>query len=374
MSKYKKILVTGGAGFIGSHLVDELIKKGYQVRVLDNLLKQIHPKGRLPKYFNKKAQFMKGDVTKRKDWLKALKDIDAVFHFASAVGVGQSMYEIEHYVKVNSLGTAIFLDILANTKHSMKKIIVAASISSYGEGSYRCETCGIVRPPLRSAQQLAQSDWELHCPVCNKYPKPIPTAEDAKQNSNSIYAISKKNQEEMLINIGMAYGIPAVAMRYFNVFGTRQSLSNPYNGVVAIFMSRIKNDKAPVINEDGGQTRDFVHIKDVTAANIAALESDHANYQIFNVGTGRPVTIKEVAEILIRLYRSRVTPEITRKVRKLDVRHCFADTTKLKTLLGWEPAVSFEDGLSEIIEWSRGERAHDRVDLAMAELEKRGLR
>lgn len=369
-----KVLVTGGAGFIGSHLVDGLIERGYIVRVIDNLFKQIHPTGRLPKYFNKKAEFMKGDVTKRADWLKALKGMDAIYHLASAVGVGQSMYEIEHYVKVNSLGTALFLDILANTKHTVKKIIVAASMSSYGEGSYQCETCGVVRPPLRPQQQLAQSDWEVHCPFCNKYPKPIPTSEDAKQNSNSIYAISKKNQEEMVINIGLAYEIPAVAMRYFNVFGTRQSLSNPYNGVVAIFMSRIKNNKAPVINEDGGQTRDFVHIKDVTAANIAALESDHANYQIFNVGAGRPITIKEVSEILRRLYRSHVIPEISRKVRKLDVRHCFADTTKLKTLLGWEPSVSFEDGLSGIIEWSRGERALDKVDHAMAELEKKGLR
>lgn len=374
MNKYKKILITGGAGFIGSHLADGLIEHGYQVRVMDNLFAQIHPTGKLPKYFNKKAQFMKGDVTKRADWLKALKSVDAVYHLASAVGVGQSMYEVEHYVKVNSLGTALLLDILANKKHTIKKVIVATSMSSYGEGSYKCETCGVVRPPLRTQAQLQRGDWEVHCPNCNRYPKPMPTSEDAKQNSNSIYAISKKNQEEMVLNIGLAYDIPAVAMRYFNVYGTRQSLSNPYNGVVAIIMSRIKNGKPPIINEDGGQTRDFVHIKDVTAANIAALENDNANYQIFNVGASHPYTIREVANILINLYQSNVTPEITGKVRKLDVRHCFADTTKLKSLLGWEPVVSFKDGLKEIIEWSRDEQADDLVDKAMAELEKRGLR
>ena len=372
--KYKKILVTGGAGFIGSHLIDGLINRGYRVRVLDNLFAQIHPGGRLPNYFNKKAEFIKGDVTKREDWTKALKGIDAVFHFASAVGVGQSMYEIEHYVKVNSLGTAIFLDILANSKHSIKKMIVAASMSSYGEGSYRCKSCGIIRPQLRPQSQLLRGDWEVHCPACNKYPKPIPTDEGAKQNSNSIYAIGKKNQEEMIINIGQAYDIPAVAMRYFNVYGTRQSLSNPYNGVVAIFMSRIINGKPPIINEDGNQTRDFVNIADVTSANIDALERDEADYRIFNVGCGQPITIRQVADILIQLYKSKVIPEITGKVRKLDVRHCFADTTKLRTLLGWKPKVSFEDGLKEIINWSRDQKAVDLVEHAMAQLEKRGLR
>jgi len=374
MNKFKNILVTGGAGFIGSHLVDGLIDRGYRVRVIDNLFKQIHLTGKLPKYFNKKAEFVKGDVTRRTDWIKALKGVDVVYHLAAAVGVGQSMYEVEHYVKVNSLGTALFLDILANNKHSIKKMIVAASMSSYGEGSYLCETCGVVRPPLRSQAQLVRGDWEVHCPICNKYPKPVPTSEDAKQNSNSIYAIGKKEQEEMVLTVGLAYEIPSVSMRYFNVYGPRQSLSNPYNGVAAIFMSRIKNGKPPIINEDGGQTRDFIHVRDVTLANIQALENDNANYQVFNVGSGNPVTILDVANILINLYQSQVKPEITGKVRKLDVRHCFADTTKLRTLLGWEPTVEFKDGLREIIDWSRNESANDLVDHAMEELAKRGLR
>lgn len=374
MNKYKKILVTGGAGFIGSHLVDGLIEQGYAVRVLDNLFKQIHPQGTLPAYFNKKAQFQRGDVTSRSDWGKALDGVDAVFHLASAVGVGQSMYEIEHYVKVNSLGTALFLDILANKKHSVKKIIVAASMSSYGEGTYRCDKCGDVRPPLRGEEQLAKKDFNVYCPNCSRLVSPVPTREDAKQNCNSIYAINKKNQEEMILNIGKAYGIPAVALRYFNVYGTRQSLSNPYNGVVAIFMSRIKNNKPPVINEDGLQTRDFIHIKDVTAANIFALEKKGADYQVFNVGSGRPTTIKEIAILLAKIYKSKVKPDITSKTRKLDVRHCFADVSKIEKLIGWKPKVNLEDGLTGVAKWAQQAESVDRLDFAMKELAKRGLR
>lgn len=373
MKKYKKILVTGGAGFIGSHLVDRLIEKGYKVTVLDNLYKQIHPTGKLPSYFNKKAEFIKGDVTKKTDWLKAIRGVDAVYHFAAAVGVGQSMYEIEHYVRVNSLGTALFLDILANKKHSVKKMIVAASMSSYGEGTYKCHKCGLIKPPLRNMENLKKHDFNVYCPVCGRVVSPVATNAEVKQNCNSIYAIGKKNQEEMVLNIGQAYNIPAVALRYFNVYGSRQSLSNPYNGVVAIFMSRIKNGKPPIINEDGLQTRDFIHIKDVTSANITVLENNKADYQVFNVGSGKPVTILKVAEILIRLYKSSIKPKITRKVRKLDVRHCYADTAKISSL-GWKPKVSFRDGLKEVIEWSRDEKAVDKLDFAMRELEKRGLR
>ncbi len=374
MSKYKKILVTGGAGFIGSHLVDGLLKYGYQVRVLDNLCRQIHPTGKLPDYFNKKAQFIKGDVTKKSDWLNALKEVDAVYHFAAAVGVGQSMYQIAHYVKVNSFGTALLLDILANRKHTVKKLIIAASMSSYGEGTYKCSACGLVRPALRDERKLEKGDFEVYCPNCGKIVTPVPTNEQAKQNSNSIYAIGKKEQEEMVLTFGKAYGIPSVALRYFNVYGPRQSLSNPYNGVAAIFLSRVKNGKPPIINEDGLQTRDFVHVLDVANANIAALEKESGNYEVFNVGSGKPISIKEVAQVIIDLNQSHLQPEITGRVRKLDVRHCFADIGKIKKLLGWQPKVGFSTGMKELIKWGKSEKAVDKTDFALKELAKRSLR
>ena len=344
------------------------------MRILDNLCRQIHPTGKLPSYLNKKAEFIKGDVTKRADWQKAMKGMDAVFHLASAVGVGQSMYEVAHYVKVNSLGTAIFLDILANKKHTIKKIIVAASMSSYGEGSYKCTSCGIVRPPLRDENKLKKGDFQVYCPNCEKIVTPVPTSEDAKQNSNSIYAIGKKNQEEMVLTFGRAYSIPSVAMRYFNVYGPRQSLSNPYNGVAAIFISRIKNGKPPVINEDGLQTRDFVHVDDLTAANVLALERKEADYQVFNVGTGKPVPIKDVSDLLIKLFKSPLKSDITYKIRKLDVRHCYADISRLTKLLGWKPQIRLDEGLRELIVWSEHENAIDKLDFSLKQLEKRGLR
>ncbi len=375
MKTLQKILVTGGAGFIGSHLVDALLKKRYFVRVLDNLFPQIHPSKKLPSYFNKQAQFIKGDVTQKKDWQKALTDIDAVFHLAAAVGVGQSMYEIEHYVKVNSFGTAVLLDILANnTKHKVKKIVVAASMSSYGEGAYFCSKCGVVQPPLRSEKLLRKKDFNVYCPKCRSKINPIATKEETRQNSNSIYAITKKNQEEMVLNFGQTYHIPVTALRYFNVYGARQSLSNPYNGVVAIFLSRIKNNKSPIINEDGLQTRDFIHIKDVTRANIAALENKKADYQVYNVGSGKPITIKKVAETLIKICRKKINPDISYKFRKLDVRHCFADISKINKDLNWYPQVDFEKGIKDVIAWSEKEKSIDKLDFALKQLEKRGLR
>ena len=373
-NRYKHILITGGAGFIGSHLLDALIDGGYKVRVLDNLDRQIHPERKLPEYFNPKAEFQLGDVTRKESWLRALAGIDAVYHFASAVGVGQSMYEIEKYVKVNCLGTALLLDILANTEHSIKKIIVAASMSSYGEGSYRCKKCGVVRPGLRPQTQLVNKDWQNYCPNCNSKLSPIATNEEAKQQSNSVYAITKKNQEEMVLTIGKAYQIPSVALRFFNVYGPRQSLSNPYNGVAAIFLSRIKNNKPPVINEDGLMTRDFIHIKDVVSACFASLNKSGGDYQSFNVGTGVPVTILEVAKILAKLINSQVLPEVSGKARKLDVRHCYADLTKIKKLLNWTPEINLASGFKDLIEWGRRQKAVDKVDYALSQLAKRGLR
>lgn len=371
--KSPKVLVTGGAGFIGSFLVDELVKQGYRVTIFDNLEPQVHPNGLIPNYLNRDAEFVKGDVRDYEALKKVILDSEIIFHMAAAVGVGQSQYEIKRYVDVNVGGTANLLDVLANNKHSVNKLIVAASMSSYGEGKYRCNTCGLVRPLLRPEKQMLAQDWELRCPECSKEVAPIPTDEEATQNCNSIYGITKKVQEDMVLNIGKAYNIPSVALRFFNVYGPRQSLSNPYTGVLAIFMSRIKNGHKPVIYEDGLQSRDFISIHDIVKACIVAMKSETANYQVFNVGTGKPLTIKEVALKLAEFYGSTIEPEITNRFRKGDVRHCYADITRINKSLGFTPGITFETGICELIEWSKSAESVDKFDKAAEELAQKGL-
>lgn len=366
------ILVTGGAGFIGSFLVDELVKRGHFVRILDNLEPQVH-QGKIPGYLNKQAEFIKGDVRDENVVKKTIQDIDIIFHQAALVGVGQSMYDIKRYVDINTVGTANLLNVLVNGEHSVKKILVASSMSTYGEGGYVCEECGDISPKLRREEQMAKGDWELYCQDCGKRVKPIPTKETKLQDTTSIYAITKKSQEEMFLRIGRTYGIPAVALRYFNVYGPRQSLSNPYTGVCAIFISRVKNNNAPVIYEDGMQTRDFVSVHDVVQANILAMENKSANYEVYNIGSGDKITIKQVAETIIKLSGKRIKSEITSKFRKGDVRHCFSDITKIKNDLDFESKVSFLDGMKELIKWSEGEEAEDKFDKAIKELEDKGL-
>jgi len=366
------ILVTGGAGFIGSFLVDELVKKGHFVKILDNLEPQVHM-GKIPSYLNKEAEFIKEDVNNYDVLKKLIKDTDIVLHQASIVGVGQSMYEIQKYFHSNSMGTATLLNALVNEEHNVKKLVVASSMSIYGEGSYKCEKCGIVEPKLRSEEQMSKKEWELKCPDCDSILIPTPTKENKKQDTNSIYALTKKNQEEMCLMVGKAFGIPTVALRYFNVYGLRQSLSNPYTGVAAIFMSRIKNNNQPIIYEDGLQTRDFNSVHDIVDANILAMEKSSADYEIFNVGTGNPVSIKQVVETLVRLYGKDIKPVVTNQFRKGDVRHCFADITKIKNKLRFKPKVSFEEGMKELVDWSKNQEAVDNFDQATDNLKKRGL-
>lgn len=370
-----KILVTGGAGFIGSYITDILIDAGHEVTILDNLDPQVHENGKIPDYLNKKAVFVKGDVLDYDLFKELILKSEAVFHEASAVGVGQSQYEIKHYTDVNVSGTANMLDIIVNNKHKIRKIIVAASMSSYGEGNYMCKKHGVVRPGLRSEEQLKNSDWDLYCPKegCHNRLTPVPTDEKAERQSNSIYAITKATQEDLVLNIGKTYGIPAIALRYFNVYGPRQSLSNPYTGVAAIFMSRIKSGNPPIIYEDGLQARDFISINDVARANLLALESDAANFLGINIGTGLPVSILEVAKTIANLYGSKAEPEIRRKFRKGDVRNCYADITLAKKVLNWHPLVSFEDGMNELIEASRNIESTDNYSKAEQELKDKGI-
>lgn len=369
----KRVLVTGGAGFIGSFLTDEFVRRGYGVRIFDNLDPQVHPRGKAPDYLNRDAEFVAGDMKDIEALHKALKGIEIVCHLAGAVGVGQSQYEIAHYVAANTQGTANLLDILVNRRNKVEKLLVAASMSSYGEGAYRCEKHGNVRPPLRTEKQVIGGDWELRCPKCAKYVKPAPTGEDEEQNQNSIYALTKKTQEDMCLMIGRIYRIPTVALRFFNVYGPRQSLSNPYTGVAAIFMSRIKSGNRPVIYEDGAQTRDFISIHDVVAANMLAVERPEADYKVFNVGCGAPLRISEVARVIAKVFGSDIEPEITNKFRKGDVRHCYADITRIQKTLGFTPKVSFEEGMIELADWAHGAKSVDRFDRARRELEKKGI-
>jgi dTDP-L-rhamnose 4-epimerase len=367
-----KILVTGGAGFIGSHLVDALVDRGHEVTIYDNLDPQVHPGGR-PAHLNERAAFIQGDVRDESALQEVVQKAEIIFHKASAVGVGQSQYQIAQYVTANTGGTATLLDILVNTKHNVRKLIVAASMSSYGEGLYDCPKCGACRPSLRTEAQMAAGDWAPKCPICGISVSPIPTPEEAVLNCNSIYAITKKDQEEMCLLIGKTYGIPVVSLRYFNVYGPRQSLSNPYTGVAAIFMSRIKNDRPPVVYEDGLQSRDFVSVEDVVEANLLAMDRSEADGEIFNVGTGRPLTIRGVAEILAEAYGKPIRPDVTEKFRKGDVRHCYADSTKIQDLLGFSPKITFEQGMEALIRWSQTVEAIDHFEEAKAELEAKGL-
>jgi len=368
-----KILVTGGAGFIGSHIVDKLIEEGHEVRVLDNLEPQVHGKAK-PDYLNPNAEYIFGDILDDKILNKAVEGIEVIFHEAAMVGVGQSMYQIERYMNVNTMGTAKLLEYLVNKEHGVKKLIVASSMSIYGEGAYECEDCGIVYPKLRNEAQLKNKDWEMKCPKCGKNVKPVPTNEDKPLYPASIYAISKRDQEEMSLVIGREYGIPTVALRYFNVYGPRQSLSNPYTGVAAIFSSRIKNNNPPLIFEDGLQSRDFISVYDIVQANILAMKTSTMNYQAFNVGTGKRTTILDVANVLIKLYgrEGKIKPEVVNKYRAGDIRHCYADITKIKRH-GFEPKVRFEDGMKDLVEWGEKVKARDDLEKAKMEMERVGL-
>ncbi len=366
-----RVLVTGGAGFIGSHLVDALVREGHQVRVLDNLEPQVH-EGRQPAYLHPDAEYRWGDLRDRQAVRKALEGVKVVFHEAAAVGVGQSMYQIEKYVSANVLGTAVLLDVIVTERVSIHKLVVASSMSLYGEGHYRCEACGPMVIALRPAEQLAARQWEPRCPRCRAAVVPQPTPEDKPLVPTSVYAVSKRDQEELCLTVGAAHQIPMVALRYFNVYGSRQALSNPYTGVCAIFSARIKHAKAPLLFEDGRQARDFTHVRDIVHANLLVMREARADGRVFNVATGLPTSILDIARALIRCYGAAVEPQVTQQFRAGDIRHCYADIRRLREL-GFSPSVRLDDGLRELVAWGRQERADDRVELATRELTKFGL-
>ncbi|HEV7675648.1 MAG TPA: SDR family NAD(P)-dependent oxidoreductase [Candidatus Angelobacter sp.] len=368
----KNILITGGAGFVGSHLADALLAAGHHVRIYDNLTAQVHHGG-IPEYLAEDAEFVQGDVRDSAAVRRALAGIDVVFHMAAAVGVGQSMYEIERYIGSNTQGTAVLLQQLLDRKSRVEKLVLASSMSIYGEGKYLCAQCGSVAPQLRSVDQLRIRQWEPNCPACGEALTPIPTDESKPLQCSSIYALSKKDQEEMCLLFGRTYGLAAVALRYFNIYGTRQALSNPYTGVAAIFASRFMNGNPPLVFEDGAQLRDFVSVEDVVRANLLAMESPQGDGMALNIGSGEPISIREVAAELARATDSEIAAELTQKYRAGDVRHCFADISAARKFLGYTPQVRFADGLKDLAQWLCSQKPQDRAAEAVAQLSEFGL-
>ncbi len=373
----KKVLVTGGAGFIGSHLVDKLIdQKGYEVSILDILEEQVHGNvNHPPDYLNKNSKFFLGSVTDYKKLEHLVGENDIIFHLAAIVGVSQSMYQVEKYIENNILGLANLLDILVNSKHNVKKVVIASSNTVYGEGRAQCNKCGVVFPRLRLQDQLERKDWELDCPHCRSKVKPLLTDENSPCNPSSIYAFSKQAQEKMSLMIGNTYGINTTVLRFFLVYGTRQALSNPYTGVCAIFSTKALYGKPPIIFEDGMQSRDFVNVKDVCQALILAMEKNAANGEIFNVGTGIPVTIKEVADLITEKINPELKPVYNQQYRIGDIRHSVADISKIKNKLGYSPTLTFKEGIDDLINWIKTQKndIQKPSQKAIQELKEKGL-
>lgn len=368
----RKILVTGGAGFVGSHTVDALLAAGHSVRVFDNLSEQVHHCG-FPDYLSREAEFVRGDVREIDALSHALEGIDVVYHFAAAVGVGQSMYQIASYMETNTQGTANLLQAILNQGNKVEKLIIASSMSIYGEGRYVCAEHGSLAPQPRLAAQLKAKQWEVACPECGQELRAVATAESKPLQCSSMYALGKKDQEEMSLLFGRTYDVPVVALRYFNIYGTRQALSNPYTGVAAIFAARLLNGRAPLIFEDGEQLRDFVSVHDVIQANLLAMRRSDADGQALNIGSGHPVTIREVAETLARTLGVQTPAEITGKYRAGDIRHCFGDIALAQKLLGYTPQHQFESGVAELVRWLRSQSAVDRMEEAAGRLVAYGL-
>jgi dTDP-L-rhamnose 4-epimerase len=370
----RRVLVTGGAGFIGSHVVDALLARGDTVTVLDALVPQVHGPARArPAYLAEKAELIVGDVGDVEALGRALRGVDAIVHLAAAVGVGQSMYEIASYVAANTQATAVMLQVLSEGGHGVRKLVVASSMSIYGEGAHACARCGEFAPEVRDGARLRARVWDVVCPGCGTPASPIPTREDKPLVPTSIYAITKRDHEEMCLCVGAAYGIPSCALRFFNVYGQRQALSNPYTGVAAIFSSRLLNDHAPLIYEDGCQSRDFTHVADIVQAVVLALDRPESEGQVFNVGTGEATPVSGVATILAEVLGKPIPPRITGEFRAGDIRHCVADISKISRALGYRPHVRFAEGMAGLAGWIRGQHPEDAVAAADERLRQRGL-
>jgi len=371
MLQRMRTLVTGGAGFIGSHLVARLLELGDDVVVLDVLDAQVH--GAEAAALEAGVELVRGDVGDPAAADRALEGVDRVVHLAAAVGVGQSMYEIARYVRQNTLATATFLERMIARESRPRRLVVASSMSIYGEGEYRCDEHGAVAPSPRPEEQLLAREWELLCPDCGRELRPIGTRESKPLLPTSVYAVTKRDHEELCLVTGAAYGIPTVALRFFNVYGPGQALSNPYTGVAAIFASRLLNGNPPVIYEDGRQSRDFIHVSDIVTGILLALEAEDAVGKAVNLGTGHSSTVNDVAEALARGLGMDVSAERTAQYRAGDIRHCYADPGLAEQLLGFRATTSLDDGMADLIGWLKTQEAEDRVEIAAGELAQRGL-
>lgn len=367
-----KTLVTGGAGFIGTHLVRQLVQRGDDVVVLDSLEAQVHDEAgsiAMPDG----ARFVHGSVADAAIVDDALDGVERVVHLGALVGVGQSMYEIERYVRDNTYATAVFLERLVAREPRPSRLVVASSMSIYGEGEYECATHGRVAPQPRPEEQLLARSWECVCPQCGHELTPVGTSERKPLIPTSVYAITKRDHEELSLVVGGAYGIPTVALRFFNVYGPGQALSNPYTGVAAIFASRLLNERSPIIFEDGLQSRDFIHVDDIVRGIVLALESEDAVGQAVNLGTGRASTVNEIASVLADGLGLELPGDVVGKYRAGDIRHCYADTEKANALLGFRSTVTLEGGMRDLVGWLADQEAVDRVEAATTELVERGL-
>jgi len=368
-----RVLVTGGAGFIGSHLVDALLAAGEEVRILDNLDPLAHPSGQPPVHLDPAADLRVGDLRDPGDVGAALDGVDRVFHLGGIVGNGESMVNVRKAIDSNAGGTATLLEAVIARRETIRRIVVASSMVVYGEGAYRCAEHGVVMPGVRPVAQLRERRWEPLCPRCGSETAPVALTEEKPLRPISVYGIGKRDTEELALVLGEAYGFEAVALRYLNVYGPRQALANPYTGVAAIFSSRLLGGEPPRVFEDGRQIRDLVHVADIVAATRAAMEAPRAPGHAFNVATGRRVEIGELAARLCELLGPGTEPDVTGEYRAGDIRHCFADPTRARDLLGFEARRKLEDGLPELVEWVARQSVTESGDAALESLRRAGL-
>jgi dTDP-L-rhamnose 4-epimerase len=366
------VLVTGGAGFVGSHLVDALLGRGERVRVLDNLDPLAHGDGR-PPHLSSEAELFVGDLRDPAAVARALEGVDRVFHLGGVVGNGESMVNVRRAVDHNAGGTATLMEALIERRDRIRRIVAASSMVVYGEGSYRCPDHGVFHPPRRPLAQLRRRDWDPRCPSCGLVAEPVPTREDAPLRPTSVYGITKRDQEELVLVLGRAYGMEAVALRYLNVYGPRQALGNPYTGVAAIFAARVRGGRRPLVFEDGRQIRDLVFVSDVVDATLAAVDAPRAPGHAINVATGRRMSILDLAQRIAAALGSNVEPELSGEHRAGDIRHCFADVSLARELLGFEARVCLDEGLPTLAHWVANEGVAERGDQAVGDLRARGL-